>query len=154
MRQYTVRYAHLELPSLLVEGDLVMSGDIIGKMGNTGSSTATHLHIDVLEGFVNRIIRLSEIGYEQEEYAPNLKQLNYFIDEGMFDFEIFITTYFGDPNYPSAYIHYAYDVVPENRHMEPGRNSLIYWNRSKTGVTLKTGFDNGYGNYVLIGFEV
>jgi len=153
MKQYTVRYAHLEIPSLLVEGDLVMGRDTIGKMGNTGSSIANHLHIDVVEGFVNRIIRLSERGYGQEEYTPNLKQLNYFIDEGVFDFEIFITTYFGDPDYSSDYIHHAYDVVPENRHMEPGRNNLIYWNRSKTGLVLKTGYDDGYGNYVLIGYE-
>ena len=152
MNRYTVRYAHLEIPSLLVEGDLVMGSDTIGKMGNTGSCTANHLHIDVVEGFINKIIRLSEIGYDKE-YIPNLKQLNYFIDKNLFDFEILITTYFGDPTYSSPYIHHGYDVVPENRHYEPGRNSLIYWNRSKTGIVLKAGHDNGYGNYVLIGFE-
>ncbi len=153
MRQYTVRYAHLELPSLLNEGDLVLSKDVVGKMGSTGASSAPHLHIDVVEGLVNRIIKLAEIGYENgQEYRPNLKQLNYFIDDLLFDTELLITTYFGDPTY-SGDLHHAYDVVPENRHFEPGRNSVIYWNRSKTGLVTKSGHDDAYGNYVLIVFE-
>ncbi len=156
MQQYTVRYAHLESPSSLIEGDLVLGRDVIGKMGNTGSSNGAHLHIDVLEGLVKKVVRLSEIGYENGDlYTPNIKQLNYFIDDYLFDTHILITTPFYDPTYEVAYevSHPAYDVVPENRKTYPGRNNIIYWNRSKTGLVVKTGYDNGYGNYVLILFE-
>ena len=154
MKQYTVRYAHLEKLSDLVEGDMVMGDTKVGRMGNTGKSTANHLHIDVVEGFIRHILRLSQIGYEKDnKYTPSLEQLNYFIDGTLFKEEIHITEYFGSPNYIGGVLHHAYDVVPDNRHLEPGRNFDIYWNRSKTGLVLDSGFDSGYGNYILIGFE-
>lgn len=43
---YTTKYAHMD--SLNVSaGQSVKKGDNIGKSGNTGSSTGSHLHIDV-----------------------------------------------------------------------------------------------------------
>ena len=43
---YTVRFAHLaETPNLHI-GSRIKRGDIVGKMGNTGQSTAIHLHIE------------------------------------------------------------------------------------------------------------
>ena len=155
MKTFTVRFAHLENRPHLSVGQIIFEGDKIGRMGNSGSSTADHLHIDVIEMFVKKIIRLKEIGYESgHAYNPNVEQLNYFIDAGLFKTQIHITSYFYDPDYKlsTGKHHPAYDVVPKNR-KETDNNFDIFWNRSKTGVVLKTGFDNGYGNYVLIGFE-
>lgn len=43
---YKTRYAHLSAMDI-AEGDIIGRGDIIGKTGNTGKSTAPHLHYEV-----------------------------------------------------------------------------------------------------------
>lgn len=155
MNVYTVRFAHLEEIPIPEVRDIIFRGDKVGKMGNTGQSTANHLHIDVIATLQNKIIRLSEIGYEKEKtYLPNIEQLNYFIDDELFGIKPIITTYFYDPAYKIKYKkdHPGYDIIPIDRH-DTDEHFNIYWNRSKTGVILAKGFDAGYGNYILIGFE-
>ncbi len=157
MNTYTVRFAHLEELPTAKKGDVIFRGDKVGRMGSTGKSTLNHLHIDVIESLIDHIVRLKEIGYEHEKtYCPNIEQLNYFIDGELFGVKPVITTYFYDPQYKIDWDkdHPAYDVVPLNRKLTTD-NYNIYWNRSKTGVILNSGFDkNGYGYYILIGFEV
>lgn len=156
MKAYTARFAHLErLPEQPI-GDLVLPRDKIGRMGSTGQSAAPHLHLDVICGHINYIVRLEEIGYEDTDfYKPNIRQLNFFLDGNLFNTDLVITTYFYDPSYKLDWgkEHPGYDCVPENRHLEPGRNFDIFWNRSKTGIVLDKGSDTGYGNYILVGFE-
>ena len=164
MKSYTVRFAHLEELPIAMEGNVIFEGDKVGKMGSSGQSKFNHLHIDVIEGLLNKIVRLNEIGYEPEKtYKPNIKQLNYFIDDELFGVKPVITTPFYDPEYKVKYKkdHPAYDLVPEDRHEKNRYSDLkkehftIYWNRSKKGTILKKGFDDGgYGFYILIGFEV
>ena len=79
---------------------------------------------------------------------------NYFIDDELFGIKPIITTYFYDPAYKIKYKkdHPGYDIIPIDRH-DTDEHFNIYWNRSKTGVILAKGFDAGYGNYILIGFE-
>lgn len=44
-------YAHMQRGSLKVKlGDRVKAGDVIGLFGNTGNSTAPHLHFHVMDG--------------------------------------------------------------------------------------------------------
>lgn len=44
-------YAHMQRDSLKVKlGDHVRAGDVIGLLGNTGNSTAPHLHFHVMDG--------------------------------------------------------------------------------------------------------
>ncbi len=43
-------YAHLKPGSTTVkEGDFVMKGQVIGKLGNTGNTSAPHLHLHIME---------------------------------------------------------------------------------------------------------
>ena len=42
------RYCHLD-QIFVSDGQFVKEGDLIGIMGNTGNSTATHLHYDILK---------------------------------------------------------------------------------------------------------
>ena len=154
MNAFTVRYAHLAEEPIAEVGNLIYRGDKVGLMGSTGQSNANHLHIDVIEGLVKHLIRLKDIGYEEEPYAPNIKQLNYFVDKELFGVKPIVTTSFFDPFYEKVYGHHhpGYDLVPEDRHKTKEHFS-IYWNRSKSGVILAKGFDSGYGNYILIGWE-
>ena len=44
-------YAHMQRGSLKVKlGDKVRTGDVIGLLGNTGNTTAPHLHFHVMDG--------------------------------------------------------------------------------------------------------
>ena len=156
MNTYTVRFAHLEELPIAKKSDVIFRGDKVGRMGSTGKSTLNHLHIDVIESLIDHIVRLKEIGYEPEKaYCPNIEQLNYFIDKELFGINPIITTYFYDPAYKIKWKkdHPAYDLIPIDRH-DTNEHFSIYWNRSKIGVILNSGFDDGYGFYILIGFEI
>jgi murein DD-endopeptidase MepM/ murein hydrolase activator NlpD len=45
---FTSRYGHLIPTNHVRAGDLVHTGQVIGKMGSTGKSTGTHLHFELL----------------------------------------------------------------------------------------------------------
>jgi len=155
MNTFTVRFAHLKETPIAMVNDVIFKGDKVGTMGSTGQSKHNHLHIDLIEGLITHIVRLDNIGYEDEfSYKPNIKQLNYFIDEELFGIDPVITTPFYDPEYERLFgkHHPGYDLVPKDRH-KTDKHFSIYWNRSKSGIILAKGFDNGYGNYILIGFE-
>jgi len=143
----TVRYAHLENKPYFEVGDKIIRGEKIGVMGNTGKSTGHHLHIDVVDGIVPYVWRQADC---ENILKPNFKQLNYFIDDELFDCKFRITTPICDFEYTKKYgiTHYAYDIIPECS------SHNIYWNRSTTGIILSTGWDKGYGNYVNIGFKI
>ncbi len=47
IKGYEIRYAHLQSRNVST-GDTIRKGDTIGKVGNTGSSTGSHLHIELL----------------------------------------------------------------------------------------------------------
>jgi hypothetical protein len=141
--KYTVRYAHLkDIPTL--EG-LVKEGEIIGVMGNTGQSYGAHLHIDCVRGLQYNNWKLADV--ENGHMASEIRQLNYFIDNELFKQPYRITTYYCDPEYINNKLHFAYDIVPIRG------DWTIYWNRSKIGQVLAKGYDDSYGNYILIGFE-
>ena len=65
---YTTGYAHLQSGSLYVSlGQTVVTGQLIGRIGNTGGSTGCHLHLETRKSmvaqdpypfFLNRGIRL------------------------------------------------------------------------------------------------
>ena len=155
MAKYTVRVAHLEKPSDLNVGDLVKRGKVFGRMGSSGQSTASHVHMDCIKTHVEGLYHLSDIGFESSKYTPSLKQLLYFIDNELFGVDPVVTTSFGDPEYflLRNKIHYGFDLVPENRHNTEANYNLI-WNRSGTGCVLDKGYDEkGYGYWVTIGME-
>lgn len=151
MSRYTVRYAHLEEIPNLQKNQFIINGEIIGRMGNSGNSIGAHLHIDCIEGFHSSVYYLWEMSGGGLTPAP--KQLNYFIDDQLFNTKILITTYYNDPLYMTMTkkLHTAYDVVPENR-KKTTENYNIIWNRSMRGEVLAVGYDKDYGNYVNIGF--
>lgn len=65
---YKTRYAHLQ-KLLVVEGERVKRGQIIGTMGSTGRSTSTHLHYEVLvkNRPVNPLLYFNDMSEEEYE---------------------------------------------------------------------------------------
>ena len=48
-QELLTRYAHLD-SYIVIEGEKVRKGDVIGFVGSTGLSTAPHLHYEVIDG--------------------------------------------------------------------------------------------------------
>lgn len=158
--KYTVRYAHLESINV-TKGQSVNpkvpweDASIIGKMGSSGISTAAHLHIDVIEGLSFKLWSLIDM-YNGNK-TPSKQQLDYFVSESdptLFGVNPVITTEYDEPDYVDKYgkRHLGYDCVPVNR-FNTDSNFYIYWNRKFAGRVLRTGYDNAYGYYVLVGYD-
>lgn len=45
-----IKLFHLQDPPNVKQGDQIKIGDILGKIGNTGNSTGSHLHMEVYKG--------------------------------------------------------------------------------------------------------
>jgi len=151
---YTARFAHLEkLPEYKV-GEQVTRGMIIGRMGDSGSGTGAHLHLDVVEGLQTYRYNLAALASCHP--MPSAKQATLFIDEELFRIKPIVTTYYSDPEYYKRFakIHPGYDLVPEDRH-RTNEHFNIHWNRSMPGKILRMlENDVGYGNCVYIAFDV
>lgn len=64
---YTI-YAHLAKDSITVKaGDVVDQGQVIAKMGNSGSSTGTHLHFEIRIGSDSSESRVNPLDYIDPE---------------------------------------------------------------------------------------
>lgn len=151
---YTVRFAHLASKPNLSLGSIVNRSDIIGLMGNSGASTAAHLHIDLVEGYQAGLYTQHDIENHRPMMGPP-RQLLYFIDKELFDIEPLITTYFADPDYFNTYkkVHFGFDLVPTDRHASTNHYA-IHWPRSMPGKVCNIDNDEkGYGNFVCISFE-
>lgn len=49
-KEWTTIYAHLQRDSaVVVPGQIVKAGEMIGRVGNTGTSTGYHLHFEIIE---------------------------------------------------------------------------------------------------------
>lgn len=148
---YLARYAHLKYMPVYKKNQTIIRGMIIGTMGNTGKSTGAHLHFDLIQKIVDGVYRLAHISdYIVDLYAL-MKQYSYFIDAELFDCSCVITTSFGDPTYnlPDWFFHPAFDLVPVNKN-----KNLIHWNRSILANVHDVGYDPGYGNYIVLKYEV
>ncbi len=72
---YQTRYAHLS-KILVKPGDKVMRGQIIGEVGNTGGSTAPHLHYEVIHmGTPVNPINYFNRNMTPEEYDKFIEQM-------------------------------------------------------------------------------
>lgn len=152
--KYTVRFAHLEKAPIWKAGDVLARGDVVGVMGSSGQSTATHLHIDCVKGAHDRPYTLKDIADEKPEASSH--ELFFFIDSELFGVALVITTQFDDTEYLLKYgkLHKGYDVVPEDR-KKTREHYPIHWNRSKSGtVSLVVDDPKGYGHCIYIVFEV
>jgi len=149
---YTSRFAHLA-ETTLRPGQTIHRGDIIGVMGNTGSGSGAHLHLDVVEGEQVGRYTLDDVANGNPQ--PSAKQAVLFVDQELFRVMPFITTQYADLDYYLHWhkIHCGFDLVPEDRH-QTVEHFRIYWNRSMPGKVVKImENDIGYGNCVMIAYE-
>ena len=73
-KKYTFRFIHLSKTSVS-KGDLVQGGEVIGNMGNTGSSSnGSHLHFDIWEGHTGDLSGSSD-RYEKSVNALEICRL-------------------------------------------------------------------------------
>lgn len=151
---YTVRFAHLaERPSFKI-GQTIRRGNRIGRMGNSGKSTAAHLHQDTVRGLHTRRYTQAEI--EAGDPVPAPRQAAFFIDSELFGIKPVITAGYADPVYLADFkkLHMGFDAVPWDRHRSQD-HFWIHWNRSMPGRVLEILDDpDGYGYCLYIGFEV
>lgn len=154
-----VRFCHLELLPPFFRGDVIRRGDKIGRMGNTGKSSNPHLHMDIIQSIQTHVYRLRDISGYILDIDALMKQYSYFlVDEAfeLFKIKPHITSSFGDPFYFNKgkfEFHPALDLVPVNRHSTVN-NFDIFWPRSKDGKVVSVGYDEFYGYYICIAFEV
>ena len=152
---YTVRYAHLESSPCWQYGEQIHRGDIIGRMGSSGQSTAAHLHLDGAEGAPEHLYSLVDMEAGDPKPIP-LRQLLYFVDAELFGVEPLVTTGYADPDYftKRQKIHLGFDLVPIDR-KQTTKHYNIHWNRSTHGTVTRVGYDGkGYGHHIYISFEV
>ena len=159
MNMYLVRYGHLERILVNVgdvcQADIMWSGKLspatqIGISGNTGISTATHTHIDVVKVPYDPNFRYEK--YTQQNIfdgnpPADEEELHYFADDTLFKAPLKITTHYLSEIYRKQFnrVHPALDVVSQGA-------KIIYWNRSTRGRVVHTGYDNAYGNNVVIAY--
>lgn len=151
--KYTVRFAHMKDAPAWKVGDTIKRGDVIGIMGTTGKSTATHLHIDCVEGEIKEPFMLNDMNKGKPK--PDKNQLFFFIDDELFGIAPEITTGYNDPDYFATFgkWHPAYDVVPIDRHATK-THYPIHWNRSYHGiVSLIVDEPKGYGHCIYITYD-
>lgn len=149
---YSVLYGHLS-EVYVKKGDKLVYGNKIGKMGNTGyvipaptkenPTAGTHLHLSVVEGKKTYTWTLASM---KNENKPDKQQCLYFLqDNDIFDKKDEVKITCGWLGYKN---HYAYDIVPKNYSYYD-----IHWNRSFTGTVSATGYNSGYGNFVVIQYD-
>ena len=145
-------FAHLRQPSGLNIQDRIEPNFPIGVMGNTGQSLGDHLHLACVEGLHGDPWTLADMENFNPKPAP--RQAAYFIDKDLFGTDIFITTPYACPKYLRQHkkIHQAFDVVPLDRHVNDAHYQ-IWWNRTKEGTVIFSGFHEAYGYCVIIAFE-
>ncbi len=80
---YVSRYGHLIPTDTVRAGELVHTGQIVGKMGSTGNSTGTHLHFELLRGgrdvnplgyLPTGVIKIDKTSTKQGQRALQAKQ--------------------------------------------------------------------------------
>jgi hypothetical protein len=99
-------YAHLKPGSITVkEGDFVTKGQVIAKLGNTGNTSAPHLHLHIMETASS--LGSNGLPYVFEEYYL-IKQTT---DESFFDEGLEDTTPFVDEE-TGQIIGNSIDVLP------------------------------------------
>jgi murein DD-endopeptidase MepM/ murein hydrolase activator NlpD len=151
----TARYAHLDsLPRWKV-GEEINENTIIGRMGNSGQSTAAHLHLDLTRGENAGMYSLHDIEAEKPAAAP-VKQLLYFLDDDMFSVPLVVTTAYAELDYylQTRKVHHGFDLVPVDRRVTKDHYD-IHWNRSMPGRVIRVANDPyGYGYHICIAFEV
>ena len=80
---YVSRYGHLIPTDTVRAGELVHTGQTVGKMGSTGNSTGTHLHFELLRGgkdvnplgyLPTGVIKIDKTSTKQGQRAMQAKQ--------------------------------------------------------------------------------
>lgn len=151
MATYTALLGHFASLNVKV-GDTVKLGTKLGLEGSTGMSTGRHCHIAVAEGLIRNIdaMRLSPLN--RGTTKPNRTQCERFNNKNLYTNGYFVvTTPYLDPTYVKQFgvKHPAIDTRAK------GEGYAVRWPLTEAGRVVAVGRgDGGYGNYVLISYEV
>lgn len=160
MDMYLARFAHLDeilvKPGKVCQADILWDGSgvspatVIGREGNTGLSTGRHTHIDVVKVPYDPNFRYEK--YTQNDIhnnnpPPDKTELYHFLDRTLYKSDFKITSHFDDQEYLEQFdrVHKGGDIVSLG-------DTKLFWNRSTRGRVVHTGYDNGYGNHVVIAY--
>lgn len=145
----TVKFMHLN-KSLKYEGDIIQFGELVGEYGDSGFSTAPHLHIGCIKGYHDNFTLLE---IENGKFQNDYDKLKDFINNDLFKAPYKITTEFLEEGYKTKYgqglyEHHGLDVVNLDR-----LKTNFYWNQYVPGKVVKRGVNDMAGLYLVIQFD-
>jgi murein DD-endopeptidase MepM/ murein hydrolase activator NlpD len=158
-RGLSVRYMHLNTFTSLSNGR-VSRGDIIGFTGNTGKSTAPHLHMDIFRGavtninqfynFVDPLTLTYSTNMEQNQTPEEIELAKEFNYQGK-DFETRICeNYEILQAYPVLFLAHKYGYVDGN-HDWNGKNIrrfVKWWAQYKSKEAFKIAIERDYQGWL------
>ena len=149
--KYTVLYGH-NSQVLVKVGQTIKTGDKLAVMGATGDKmyvTGAHVHLAVAQGEHTNLNDMRLGMLNSGKTIPDKRHCDFFVEDDLADGGVRITTTYLEKEYKRMFgkDHPAYDLVVNSK------DKSYKWNRTWDGKVVATGYDNAYGNYLMIVYD-